>query len=262
MKLLSLINEGAYGKVYKWKKNDETVAVKKFSRKGSNFEHESLISFQTRNLKHSVKVYRSYADTTNGYMEMELCETDLFQVFQMAPVYKEKEAARLFFKICKAVEELHQVGIAHLDLKLENILINSNNEIKLCDFGSSLVFRHSTSGLVTPRKHVGTPLYVAPEFESLSKVVPPSADMWSLGILLHLIVVRCFPVHHHSVYIDNENLAFHHTTHLSSECQNLIRKLLTFDPQKRPTVQEVLKHPWLKLHKSHIKKNYAKCFLY
>jgi 5'-AMP-activated protein kinase catalytic alpha subunit len=72
----------------------------------------------------------------------------------------EKEAARFFHQLCRALEHCHQHGIVHRDVKLENVLLDAGENVKLIDFGLSAVLAGDGKKL---KVHCGSPSYAAPE---------------------------------------------------------------------------------------------------
>ena len=244
-----LIEAGSYGKIYRTKEDSELVAIKKIPLDVHPrvFEHESFIGFHTIHLKYTVHVHRTYIRKNFGYIVMELCKTDLHKICLKNETFTERQAALIFFKIVKAVEELHNEGIAHCDLKLENILVTKDNNLKLCDFGSAVKLSHKKQKLPPPVK-VGTPLYVAPEFALSDKVSPIRADLWSLGVLLHVLLVKCFPVTEFSSFITPSIFTLQFSQHLSKHCRSLLKGLLKFNPKERLSIKEVLNHKWIKTH--------------
>ncbi|MBZ3883489.1 Sperm motility kinase 3 [Sciurus carolinensis] len=108
--------------------------------------------------------------------------------------------------------------MVHLDLKPNNAVVDANGKAKLIDFGLSTRF--------TPGKKLnrfwGTPIYFAPEIIHKKEFEGPPADVWSLGGLLYAML-----------------------THVSEGAQSLIHDIFTMDPKQRPTIDQVLGHPWL-----------------
>lgn len=137
--------------------------------------------------------------------------------------------------------------IVHRDIKLDNILLDANGRIKICDFGVS---RQLSSESERMTEQCGTPAYIAPEILKDKGYEGFKADVWSAGVCLYAMLIGTVPfkaasMHelHHMIIngkydLKNEKL---------SECVvNLIKQLLEVDPKKRLSAFEVLSHPWLK----------------
>lgn len=100
----------------------------------------------------------------------------------------------LMFQICHAVGHLHKKGIAHLDIKLENILLDSFYNVKLADFGSALRVTDEKGSVDRQR---GTMVYMAPEVSNHKNKETYdafAADVYSLGITLFVLLIGEFPI--------------------------------------------------------------------
>ena len=125
-------------------------------------------------------------------MTTELCKQDLFDLIAGTGQAKTESMAKYIFKqICNGVGALHNTtGYAHLDLKLENILIGKDYKLKLCDFG----FAQDVNERIT--KKYGTESYMAPEIEQRSQgetYMGIPADIFSLGVILFIITFGAPP---------------------------------------------------------------------
>ena len=94
---------------------------------------------------------------------------------------KEDEARPIFLQVVSAVYFLHKRHIAHCDIKLENILIDTAGYIKLCEFGMAIQLKERKM----LKKVCGTLLYMAPEILARKPYDGLAVDMWSLGVVLY-----------------------------------------------------------------------------
>lgn len=101
----------------------------------------------------------------------------------------EPEAKRVYTQICQAISYCHSKNIAHRDLKLENILIDDDNNVKVIDFGFSICVKPDQ----TLNIFCGTPSYMAPEIVSKRNYKGFATDVWALGILLFALLCGHFP---------------------------------------------------------------------
>ena len=86
---------------------------------------------------------------------------------------------------------MHSQKIAHRDIKLENILIDNRDRVKIIDFGFSVNYKDKMGGL---KMHCGTPNYMAPEIVQKKAYNPTCVDVWALGVLLYRMVAGVYPI--------------------------------------------------------------------
>lgn len=157
----------------------------------------------------------------------------------------EEEARRLFKQIAEGIHYCHCNNIIHRDIKLENMLLDEHNNIKIIDFGFSICMPN------TQRLKIfcGTPTYMSPEIVSKIEYIGQCADIWSLGILLYVMLCGKFPfkgLNDQDLYKKIKRGAFEIPTYLSADCQSLIQDILKVRPEHRPTTQDILLHKWLR----------------
>jgi serine/threonine protein kinase len=143
-----------------------------------------------------------------------------------------------FYQIVLGVQYLHSQGIAHNDLKPENVTVDENGNAKIIDFGFAKC--HSPAGA---NEHAGTTWYSAPEVLNPGSFDPQKADIWSLGILLFTMATgtRPFPTHLPRVAVQMINTAaLQYPESLDFEVELLVNRLTKLDPNDRPTIEEVL----------------------
>jgi len=163
----------------------------------------------------------------------------------------EPQVAQLFKQICTTVYQCHEIGIAHLDIKPENILFDEpSNNTFLCDFGNSHRFVNHSKVNIGRR---GTLIYCAPEVKIENNPYNPIlADIWSLGILLHVLLVGYFPHSKGEKHLEMYHQGFINLTFIrgavSPICFDLISKILVIDPEKRLPLAEIITHPWIVEH--------------
>ncbi|XP_058534974.1 serine/threonine-protein kinase MARK2-like [Ochotona princeps] len=156
----------------------------------------------------------------------------------------EEEACFLFCQTLSAVHYCHRHSVVHRDLKLGNLLLDANLHIKLADFGLSC---RITEGQQLDT-FCGTPQYCAPEMFLHKSYDGFKADVWSLGVILYTMLMGSLPFHGKNqqelgaCVLRGRYLL---PGHISSALQELLRKLLSLNPNERPTVQEIRGHWWL-----------------
>nr|XP_048286134.1 sperm motility kinase Z-like [Myodes glareolus] len=187
------------------------------------------------------------------YIVMEYVAGKDLQMFLCEVGYlKEQDAKPIFQQVVSAVHFLHQRRIAHRDIKLENVLIDRNGNVKLCDFGMAIELAEGQMLMQV----CGSLLYMAPEILAMEPYDGLAVDMWSLGVLLYVLVTGQFPYTEDTIHgmhrlITNTKCPIPY--HLSKPCYIIIAQLLKVPTQERITICQLLQRPWL----GHIKKHTA-----
>lgn len=160
---------------------------------------------------------------------------------------KEREARTKFRQIVSAVQYMHQKRIVHRDLKAENLLLDSEMNIKIADFGFSNEFTPGTK-LDT---FCGSPPYAAPELFQGKKYDGPEVDVWSLGVILYTLVSGSLP-------FDGQNLKelrervlrgkYRIPFYMSTDCENLLKRFLVLNPIKRGVLATIMNDKWMNIN--------------
>ncbi|CAH0484775.1 unnamed protein product [Peronospora farinosa] len=211
------------------------------------------------------------------YIVTDLMETDLHRVIHSNQSISDDHVQYFLYQMLVAINYVHSAEVLHRDLKPSNILVNSDCDLKLCDFGLARGIQGMDSGLT---EYVVTRWYRAPEL-LLSSKYDKQMDVWAIGCILAEMLGRrpLFPGHDYlhqlKIIMDvvgspSENSLDFITNPkakrfilrqpkkpkvpLSSvypratpQCLDLLEKMLVFDPRKRITIQEALAHPYLSL---------------
>jgi serine/threonine protein kinase len=211
------------------------------------------------------------------YIVTDLMETDLHRVIHSNQSISDDHVQYFLYQMLVAINYVHSAEVLHRDLKPSNILVNSDCDLKLCDFGLARGIQGMDSGLT---EYVVTRWYRAPEL-LLSSKYDKQMDVWAIGCILAEMLGRrpLFPGHDYlhqlKIIMDvvgspsEDSLDFitnpkakrfilrqpkKPKVPLSSvypratpQCLDLLEKMLVFDPRKRITIQEALAHPYLSL---------------
>uniref|UniRef100_A0A803KU45 non-specific serine/threonine protein kinase n=1 Tax=Chenopodium quinoa TaxID=63459 RepID=A0A803KU45_CHEQI len=252
-----LLGEGNFGKV-KFAKNIETgnsFAVKILEKKKIlNLKITDQIKREIATLKllrhpNIVRLYEVLASKTKIYMILQYVHGgELFDKIASRGKLPEKEGRRLFQQLIDGVNYCHDRGVFHRDLKLENILIDGKGNLKVSDFGLSALPQHfGSDGLL--HTTCGSPNYVAPEILANRGYSGATADVWSCGVILYVILTGYLP-------FDDRNLAvlYQKITRgdvqipkwLSSGAQKMIKRILDPNPVTRITLAEIKADQWFK----------------
>jgi len=167
--------------------------------------------------------------------------------------YSEADARLIFKQLIAGVKYLHDIGIVHRDLKLENLLLTKKGDlstIKIADFGLAKKYAQSQLSTIC-----GTPQYVAPEVirgGSTPYTYTKKCDLWSCGIILFILLGGYPPFYDESepklfrkIRGGKYNMQDPVWDLMSDESKDLIAKLLEVDPEKRLNISQVLEHPWM-----------------
>ncbi|KAJ9519027.1 hypothetical protein QJQ45_026294 [Haematococcus lacustris] len=177
-----------------------------------------------------------------------------------------EDEARYFFKqFLGAVEFLHKNHVAHRDLKLDNIVLDSSKppRIKLCDFG----FAKNWEGQSNMFTQIGTPVYMSPQVinskSSNQGYDAQKADVWACGVLLFVMLLGMFPFEHNEhpdpnssdahveVFLQQIKCSWRENPRiadfarkLSDNCRDLLDKIFEMDEAKRIDIVAIRQHPW------------------
>ncbi|CAI5728831.1 hypothetical protein KXD40_008477 [Peronospora effusa] len=187
------------------------------------------------------------------YVAMDFCAGgDLYDYVTSKPSRRvpEPEALSYFAQIAKGLSFLHAIGVAHRDLSLENVLLKDGC-VKICDFGLSADAGHFSAD------KVGKFYYMAPEVTQRAVYDPKSADVWSLGVVLFIMLTgsplfvdedarapTLRVLHKYGVGKILELWGLNHR--LSTPTINLLANMLQVEPSRRFSAEEVAHHPILR----------------
>jgi serine/threonine protein kinase len=287
-----VLGSGAYGIVVAAvdSKTGERVAIKKIEKA---FEHATFTKRSLRELKvmrllvhenilgiKSIQLPRSRDDFSDIYVVVELMETDLSSIIKSPQPLSDDHCKFFLYQLLRGLKFMHSAGILHRDLKPRNLLVNSNCDLKICDFGLA---RANLPGMsvrgVSMTDYVATRWYRAPEVLLTYRHYTEAMDVWSVGVILGELFIRrpLLPgndANHQCELIFNligtpseqdlmnipnprsrdKALRFAPRMGKPFECVfhncnplgiDLLKRLLVFDPQQRITVEEALNHPYL-----------------
>ncbi|XP_053474768.1 serine/threonine-protein kinase MARK1-like [Ictalurus furcatus] len=192
-----------------------------------------------------VKLFEVIETEKTLYLIMEYASGgEVFDYLVAHGRMKEKEARAKFRQIVSAVQYCHQKRIVHRDLKAENLLLDADMNIKIADFGFSNEFMVGNK-LDT---FCGSPPYAAPELFQGKKYDGPEVDVWSLGVILYTLVSGSLP-------FDGQNLKelrervlrgkYRIPFYMSTDCENLLKRLLVLNPIKRGSLEQIMKDKWM-----------------
>jgi len=242
------IGHGSYAIVKKCLHNNKEYAMKTYDKKASfNARKKRAVKYEIQILKsldndHIVKFYESIEDANNLYLVFEYLKGgSLYSYLNSKPGKKisEEEARNIFRQIVIGIQYCHKNNIVHRDLKLDNILLDENEKVKIIDFGFAVV----VNTVCKLNLFCGTSLYMAPEIIKRQDYWGPPVDIWSLGVILYTMLSGRFPFRGSNdteLYKNISKGRYTTLTGVSSNAQELIAKLLDINPAKRPSCDDIL----------------------
>ncbi|XP_058104966.1 CBL-interacting protein kinase 9 isoform X3 [Magnolia sinica] len=249
------LGEGSFAKV-KFARNVETgdnVAIKVLD-KDQVLRHRMVEQIKReistmKLIKHPnvVKLYEVMASKTKIYIVLEFVDGgELFDKIVNHGRLKEDEARRYFQQLINAVDYCHSRGVYHRDLKPENLLLDSFGVLKVSDFGlSAFSPQIREDGLL--HTACGTPNYVAPEVLNDKGYDGTTADIWSCGVILFVLVAGYLPFDDSNLMALYKKIYKADVTYpswFSSGAKKLLQRILDPNPHTRIKIQEILENEW------------------
>jgi len=179
------------------------------------------------------------------FIVMEYICADLLGFIRKREKLSENISKLIFKQIIEGLKYINKKKIVHRDIKLDNILIDLDNTVKICDFGVSK--RISEDELMID--HCGTPGYISPEIYKNKGYEGYQCDIWSAGVTLYYMLSGTQPFRAYNakeMEIKVLKGEYEEIKEVSKEANDLIKKMLVVDPEKRIKINEILNHPWLK----------------
>ncbi|RKP00079.1 hypothetical protein CXG81DRAFT_13654, partial [Caulochytrium protostelioides] len=240
------IGEGSFGKVKAGVHlpTGVPVAIKIVDKTHLPVVVREIESWRYMHHPHIVQLYEVLRTESRIYMVTELCRGgEVFDLVCRHGRLPEAEACRLFSQIVRGVQHCHDNRLVHRDLKLENILLTQDGDVKIIDFGFTKEYNDRTL-LDT---YCGSVSYAAPEMITGKRYAGPAADVWSLGIILYALLCGYLPFDDDAdteVHAKVLRLEYTLPAHLSPEAADLITRILQLDAAQRLSLAQIQSHPW------------------
>ncbi len=245
----ALLGVGAFSAVRLGKvtpKGDREVsAVKIIAKKEAKMARHEVEIMRKLN-HHGIPTFYFAHETTNCFViAMEFCpgiELGHYLMLKGSALISEAEAKHYFRQLVAAVAYTHGCGIIHRDIKLENVIVQTNpcwkkSRLKLIDFGLSGQFQPG----IMQTTFCGTAAYASPEILSRYPYEGPEGDVWAMGVVLYGMLRGKFPF---SSVQEVRLMAVDVAGIQSVSAANLVAQMLVKDAATRITVPQIRLHPW------------------
>jgi aurora kinase len=245
------LGRGKFGSVYlaREKASKYIVAIKvlhksQLSKAGVEHQLRREIEIQShlRN-RNILRLYGYFYDAKRIYLILEYSPGgELYKRLTSKGRFSEKASARYIHDMALALDYCHGKHVIHRDIKPENLLLGAHGEIKIADFGWSV---HAPTSRRTTL--CGTLDYLPPEMVE-GREHDEKVDVWSLGVLLYEFLCGNPPFEaegHSATYRRISRVDLQFPDYLSSDAQDLIRRLLVKEPSRRLALKDIPKHPWV-----------------
>ena len=253
-----LLGKGGFAKCYEFicSENNKIFAAKVVTK-------SSLVKSRAKQkLISEIKIHKSlhhpqivafehyFEDTENVYILLEMCQNQtLNELLKRRKRLTELEVQCYIVQLIKALKYLHSHKVIHRDLKLGNLFLTDKMELKVGDFGLATKLDYDGE---RKRTVCGTPNYIAPEILDGKAGHSYQVDIWSLGVIIYTLIIGKPPFETRDVKatykkIKDNEYSFPDQAIISEAAKNLINKILVLDPEKRPSLDQILNHDFFNL---------------
>ncbi|XP_055323910.1 serine/threonine-protein kinase ULK3 [Sitodiplosis mosellana] len=257
--LLEIIGSGSYSVVHRAKHKEtklsfaiKCVAKANLSKSSTDNLLREIKLLKTLKHKHIVEMIDFRWDEKSIYIIMELCDAGNLSTYIKRHCTLPETTCKFFMKqLASAMQYMRSNNISHFDLKPQNLLLIKAPTImlKVADFGFAQYLSLNEENTVIK----GSPLYMAPEI-LLKHCYNPSADLWSIGVILYECIFGRAP--YSSKTLDEllqkvkvkQKITISPTAAISSDCRDIMTRLLVHEPEQRISFQQFFDHPFLNLN--------------
>ncbi|KAI7852446.1 kinase-like domain-containing protein [Circinella umbellata] len=258
------VGKGAGGsvRVIRRSTDNKTFAVKQFRKRFPNENEKEYVKkvtaeFCIGSTLHNPNIIETLdliQEKSSFYEIMEYAPNDLFNIVMSGKMTRE-EIACTWRQMLNGVQYLHSMGIAHRDLKLDNMMLDERGIVKIIDFGCSVVYKYPFEDKIHRTKGIcGSDPYIAPEQYSAPDYDPAASDLWSCAIVFICMTIRRFPWRIPRASQDQSYKNFVNPNSqgaqrlfklLPREAREIFSRILETDPTKRCSLQDILSDPWI-----------------
>ncbi|ORX99761.1 kinase-like protein [Basidiobolus meristosporus CBS 931.73] len=266
------VSSGAGGSVHvtRCPCSGKRYAIKSFRKKAAGENAQSYYQWISNEIYIAISLsHPNIVQTVDVVLEdkqvhqvMEYCPRDLFTLAREDSL-TQQQIDRYFMQLMNGLSYLHQRGVAHRDLKLENLCIDEKDNLKIIDFGCAFILLDpfAVNSKAYASSIVGSDPYIAPEIFCGGVYDAAKADVWSAAIIYLCMILRKFPwdIARTSDKSYGKFLKHRHSDKyfrkIPTDALSILRRMLDPNPDTRATVEDVLYDPWFQSLTS----SYAAC---
>ena len=194
--------------------------------------------------KFITQILDHFETSTHIFIVMEYICEDLLNYISKRSQIPDVTAKLIFRQLIEGIQYIHSNSIVHRDIKLDNILIDLSNTVKICDFGVSKKIKPND----IMYDHCGTPAYIAPEIIMNKGYKGFACDIWSAGVTLYYMLSGTQPFKESNISKLQANILEKKLSPIegvNEEANHLIKRMSLRNPNHRITIEEILCYPWL-----------------
>ena len=240
---------GGFGEVYEFiiiETNEKRAAKIISNSKIDDPQSQSSYFYEKKfnellGFKYLCKCYNIFNDEQNTYFILDYMKNKTLNELNEKRRLTELEIKHYCFELLLAIEYLHKMNIIHRDIKLSNVLLNENMEVRLCDFGLAI-----DNGVKEQKNICGTLNYIAPELYNKKGGLKYSfkTDIWAFGVLMYSLFFKKTPFKKEpkkktDYNTQNIDVSFPKDVYISKEAKDLLKKILVKDPDNRPKIETI-----------------------
>ena len=240
--LIGLIGFGAYATVYKVhnSKYNQEFAIKIFPRsQNSTAFLNEIQNLKRLNHPNIIRIYDYFEDLIYSYMVLEYCPNGtLMDKINEKKILQYNEISEILVPVLSALNFCHSKGIAHSDIKPENILFDAYNRVKLADFGLSICQEINQK----TNKFNGSRPYMSPEIILKQPFNPFLADIWSIGVLVYSMATGTLPWASsiNGDFDKSITMGYYSVPYfVDSRLKKIIKKALNLNPKQRISIENI-----------------------
>lgn len=190
-----------------------------------------------------MELYIYYRHLDYVYMLMDYCPNDIYQTLKKQPSLNDEQLMKYCRELLSTIKQFHDQNIAQNDIKPTNFVFDKYGRVRISNFGAGPSFDDSAP----PQSYTSTMLFMAPEVFRKRSYDPLKADIWSLGVTFYCMATKGYPyfANNLNAFIKLLNAGIYPVYTVENEhLRDIIVKCLDFNPNVRPTVDQLLSMPY------------------